>query len=522
MKKRRKIGGSQRSRLQQHKKVGKVLLPPMLHMMPGKLHFSSWVDERIPEYIWAALITAQMPRPYVMALFEELCSRVAVHCRLDDDHVSNEDAEVSFPQMTMTGIGELSLQARDEFFRTISTRPELGPVLRPLLLFDSFPLFERWKEIIGQESSAEDIQALAAAVLKVIDHQSQESTDIRWMAVVLPLFSDRLRGPAEMWESFQSYITLDPGDERMRSIRPSVRACEMSFRAPAGAGRGTSEWSRTFWSECMFKTDCVNLQVEEATDNGEDIEALIDSIDSTARQLFCHCLANRSPKAPDARVEAIYGFGFYGLTLLLETLGGRARFGVAGRLLLRALVESQITFAYLRSQRDDALWDKFRVFGVGQTKLAALKANEMDTVPAYLDARELELMVNEDKFEEFVPVELGHWCSIDLRKMAENAQVKDAYDMYYGWTSVFAHGTWAGMRITSLNICGNPLHRFHKIPSASPRPMASTVSDAVIVANRILEMVNEELPGFDARIELKKKGAEVIKPPHTRPADAPT
>lgn len=40
--------------LEQHQRMKKKLVPP-LNTMPGEMKFSRWVDERMPEMLWACL-----------------------------------------------------------------------------------------------------------------------------------------------------------------------------------------------------------------------------------------------------------------------------------------------------------------------------------------------------------------------------------------------------------------------------------------------------------------------------------
>ena len=70
-----------------------------------------------------------------------------------------------------------------------------------------------------------------------------------------------------------------------------------------------------------------------------------------------------------------------------------------------------------------------RDLGLGQAKLAILKFDEMaENKPSFVSASVLETLSNEDFFQEYVQIELGHWCGLDLRKMAEDSRTKDDYD----------------------------------------------------------------------------------------------
>lgn len=80
--------------------------------------------------------------------------------------------------------------------------------------------------------------------------------------------------------------------------------------------------------------------------------------------------------------------------------------------------------------------------------------------------------------------------------MSEEAGVKDIYDRFYGWTSTYSHGHWGAIRDTVFDTCGNPLHRLHRIPRASPYSLPSVVSDAVICVDDILKIISHCYPKF--------------------------
>ena len=59
------------STLNEHHRVKKTLVPP-LNRMPGPLKFSRWVDERMPERLWAYLIRAVLSRDDALEVFRDV------------------------------------------------------------------------------------------------------------------------------------------------------------------------------------------------------------------------------------------------------------------------------------------------------------------------------------------------------------------------------------------------------------------------------------------------------------------
>ena len=67
------------------------------------------------------------------------------------------------------------------------------------------------------------------------------------------------------------------------------------------------------------------------------------------------------------------------------------------------------------------------MYGTGQAKLAFLKLADLEDqdIPSYVTLEELEELANEDRWKEFVDIDLGNWAKLDLRRMSDEAGVKD-------------------------------------------------------------------------------------------------
>jgi hypothetical protein len=57
--------------LGEHHRVKKTLVPP-LNRLPGQQKFSRWVDERLPEMLWACLVRAVISRDGALDVFREV------------------------------------------------------------------------------------------------------------------------------------------------------------------------------------------------------------------------------------------------------------------------------------------------------------------------------------------------------------------------------------------------------------------------------------------------------------------
>jgi hypothetical protein len=222
------------------------------------------------------------------------------------------------------------------------------------------------------------------------------------------------------------------------------------------------------------------------------------SITEVVRKLEEHWQSTHSTTSIDARHDAVFGIAFYCLRLVDELLGIGVGTGVLGRLGLRTLLEAYVSLRYLLHQNDEVLWKKWRAYGAGQAKLNALRFDTEIEPPKYINIEWIEQIAGEDIWEEFLNIELGSWSGLDLRKLSERSGCKDTYDAHYSWTSGYVHGTWGPVRESSFTTCGNPLHRMHRYPERQTLP--DTVSEAIELANKILDAVNEAYPQFEHRL----------------------
>ena len=122
---------------------------------------------------------------------------------------------------------------------------------------------------------------------------------------------------------------------------------------------------------------------------------------------------------------------------------------IIGVVSLRALAEVCITLRYLAHVDTPPMWQSFRVYGAGQAKLAFLKIQQtLGDLPAFVDEAAIHAIANEDVWQEFLNIDVGHWANSNLRKLATECGAKDIYDRYYDWSSGFMHGNWAAVRDT--------------------------------------------------------------------------
>lgn len=481
------------SDLSGHKRDGTKLRPPFMQM--DKVKMSSWVDDHLPPMLWAALICAVLPREQYLGCFRAILENVArwfaeggVAFEVPPENENPADALYFSTILDLEALARLP-DEQFEIFLRIPLRHPLGyAALRPLILLDSIPRIDRWRHFLDVKPEPSDWQTLAKAIGQTIDHQSEASTDIRWFKVMLAILAERVRfGPA-FEERIREFFEF-PNKGEMRSVRPSIRSMEMTFRRKPGA-----KWISDFWQECSDKTICLD-PTDPAQERLAPTALERANVLSTRRDVFNRFMECRTSVRTDSRLDSSFGLVFYALAILDEVGGGQCHEGILGRLGLRALVEAYVTLRYLCQKDDEKLWSGWRVFGAGQAKLAFLKVQEVvGDLPSFIDEDALHQIANEDKWQEYLDIDIGHWARANLRTLAEQCGAKDIYDKYYSWSSTFVHSHWGAVRDTNFITCQNPLHRLHRIPRVVHRRLTSMESDAVTIVNDMLRLLDVLYP----------------------------
>jgi Family of unknown function (DUF5677) len=472
--------------------------------------------------IWAALLTHGLPRENYLACFRAVINHCAPWFAEDGPlrHLAeraSEPGQLSFDAiLDFDAIALVSDELFESFFAVLTTSANALEALRPLLLVSSPPGIARWHRALQGGPTEQDVSHLASAVARCLDHQSESSTDIRWLKVAIPIVAGRMRFGPGLEEHVLELLEF-PSRGDLRSVRPSIRAMEVSMRR-----HPPSPWVTDFWEECVKRTPCI-----DPTDIRREIKRSPSSLDPQNVFDCRQALADRffevkSSERTDARLDGAFGLALYALSISTTLAATRSHETLLGRLAIRALVEARITLAFLASRDDSKLWSQWRVYGAGQIKLAFLKAQESTgDLPTFYNSEELQQLANEDMWQEHLDIDLGHWTKGNLRWMATEAGEKDLYDRYYAWSSTFVHAQWGAVRDTDYVTCHNPLHRLHRIPRALARRQASVEADAAQLLNGMLGLVDKMYPGREPLVRLSLAGGQGTAPMAGSPSHDP-
>ncbi|RWE77785.1 DUF5677 domain-containing protein [Mesorhizobium sp.] len=494
--------GYSMSPLEKLKRHGSKVLNPFA-AIGGITHPSSWVDECVPNVLWAVIVVSAIDRAEYLNVFRSLLNaardNVPKHAELYVTH------------------NFLSVASNDEFdamMKPVLDDSRLYKPLTALLAVDGLPDRAHWARHLKLGDKDAAFQLLAASVNNVFDHQSQRSTDIRWLKVMYMLYCrEQMKFDVSMRDRVEEILGYpDIGDQR--SVRPSVRSVEIGLRAVEFQLEGTDKhWPNSrhrmsnfdpevFWQQVFEGTQCLGLSSYPSGEIGP--KEISGELSRAAGALSDRYMQTIVTTKADPKHEAVFGLSLFALHMALICSSSSIHSQVVGHIALRTIMESFILLHYLVKEDKPALWLQYRKYGTGQTKLAFLKYMKEENLPDFIDLDELHKIANEDRWMELEDIDLGHWAGSNLRKMADSGGVKDVYDKFYDWSSGYVHGQWASARSTVFVSCLNPLHRFHLIPSPQVLEMPSVLGDACKLINRMLDHVNAMYPPFKVRLAAYK------------------
>jgi len=450
----------------------------------------------MPEMLWAVLMTESLERQQYLDCFRRvanLCKGWFVRVDADGDELARTlDKPPDINHVVVVDQTKLAEITDDQFqsFIAILLGYPLGySALRPILRIECLPGKERWKRALDMDSADDDWTRLAQAIAGVLDHQSEKSTDIRWFKLILTIISGHMQLHVSMSDRAEE-LRLFPDNGDMRRVRPFIRSREMMLRR-----NPPSVWVNQFWNELLSKTRCIDpTRQEEYTVGMTTIDP--GALYVARRDVIQRFLQNMKALRVDARLDSSFGLVLYALSIIEELGRHRLQTRILGRLALRALVEANITLHYLIEKDNDGLWKSYRVYGAGQAKLAFLKAQELQgDLPPFIDEDALHSIANEDTWQEYLDIDIGHWANSNLRKLAMECGSKDLYDKYYDWASAFAHSHWGAVRDTNFLNCHNALHRLHRIPRLAHRRLNTVEADALELVNDMISRRERLFPG---------------------------
>lgn len=466
------------SKLSDHTlKKGKFITPiNALPLMQELEDEKSWTYGRMPEYLWLGLILKYYGRDEGLKKSYGIIS--VLHQLAPDLYTAR-----------MSQIIKLDADIQRTFYDYIV---DIGAkeVLAPLTIFlttSKAPAFAEY--FYCSEQSVEDrCETIIQTMRDIMDHQSNESTDIRFVALYFNLLSGKVHLLKEQVDLLTAYPTANHSDEIMRIARPTVRSLEMMILT---FEKIDSTYLNGFWRCVSEMTDC-SIFVIEFPEEQRNITAYMEKL----HEIFTYLSELFVATDPlNEKMNVLLGIATYSYKRMKEIYEHQLFNSISGRSCVRVLIENYIMMKYLVKNEfsHDNIWRDYQLYGIGLYKLVLARHRESGvSEESHFDERYIEALVNEFKGEEFIDMDTKYFDKQNIRLKAEDVGEKNLYGLYYDYDSSFEHGLWGAIRESSLLKCNNPAHKYHCVPDVEDKTRLKTVlADCVMIMNKTVLFLDE-------------------------------
>jgi hypothetical protein len=235
------------SKLSEHKfKKGKFITP-FSEFMTELDKENSWYYGRLPEYIWLALILDYYGREKGLAKCYVIIKKL-------------HQLAPHFITPRLSKILDLKNEVQQEFYKFIiaTISPNVMVPLTTIFTYSKYPCFSSY--FCNSNYLIEKRRKKILTVLeKAYGHQTNFSTDIRFVVLYFELLSGRLHMSKDMLDLILEYPHLSHDDEKMKMIRPTIRASEQMQTVMEPYNEN---YLNLFWEEVSRMSDCELYYVD--------------------------------------------------------------------------------------------------------------------------------------------------------------------------------------------------------------------------------------------------------------------
>lgn len=448
------------------------LISPFNYNLGEQLKLSSWIDERLPEYLWMGIILREYERKEGLRILRNILYRIIQVL-----------PDILYPKFSL--ILNSDNRKKEKIFQII-TEETKNNILMPLTIIyqeDKYPIFN--KHFYSNDMSyIERMDMLNEIIDLYFFHQSNEATDLQFLTTQIMVMKSKIcihNNSVNIIEALKYFETGNHSDDKMGGYRSLIR----SF-----SGLEIEEYNikfcEEFWRDIGMVNKCEPIVIDYEK-NMNDNEKFIASVKEVIKYIV---LKNKELRFDNDKFDIVMGNAIYGLKIYIELSEANLSTSIIGRLVLRTLIEIYINFKYLLKLESEKtnIWTEYKLYGIEKLKLVLLKSREQkEKELSHISHDIIEAIVNEDKWEELVDVDLKYFDNTNIRKKFEYINEKDLY-LYYDYLTNYSHGFWGAIRESSMLHCHNPGHKYHYIPDINFEQMSSEVyTDCEIILRKIMD-----------------------------------
>lgn len=467
-----------KSKLSEHKFIkGKFITPfnsiPLMQELSDE---KSWSYGRMPEYIWIGLVFRKFGRTEGMNKLYKIVLQL--------HKLAPELSTLRLSEML-----KLKFDVQEKIYNFILK--EIGKdVLSPLTILITESENSKFCESFfdAKLSIEKRCNELIETMRKIMDHQTHESTDIRFVALYYYLLKGKLLIHQNQIELIQNYPQLSHNHEMMRMVRPTIRSLEMMI---LNIEKPDTIYIKKFWRIISDMTNCTIYKVKFPLENRS-----IDIYMENLYEIFAYLTELYVTTSPlEDKMNVLLGIATYSYKRLKEVYEHKLFNSISGRNCVRVLIEDYIMMKYLvkNEEKYANIWKDYKLYGLGLYKLVLTKHREskIEGEP-HFDQNYIEALVNEFKAEDFIDIDTKYFDKQNIRLKADSVDEKQLYGLYYDYDSSFEHGMWGAIRESSLLKCNNPAHQYHCVPDIdNQNVLKSVMPDCIMVMNKTLKFLNE-------------------------------
>ncbi|PFE48190.1 hypothetical protein CN318_29755 [Bacillus cereus] len=474
------------SKLSDHKiKKGKVIAP-WNHLMGDTLSLNSWAKDRLPEYIWIALIHCHYGRSESISILHRILKKFM-------------DNSIEIGRPKLSSILSLDNERKSNALQIIYDEVDKY-VLSPLTLIlrrKNYPEFNDFFYI--NEMKVEDkINRINHVMKNYIDHQSYEATDLRYMVIMNLVMNGSIAVSSDLDiapDAIMYYPTHDHDEEIMKMYRPSIRSLE-----GLDVEETNNEFVSLFKKELAMVTQCNPVYTSLSNSNNAN-PINDDLIIDISKALELNVSLNKESLITDSKYEVMIGSIYYSLKIFKEILELGQVSSILGRHGIRTIIEVYIMMKYMvnQEQGNSDIWYEYKLYGIGKYKMILLKSRESNNEIEHLVEPIVDAIVNEIQSEEFTDVDLTYFDKKGIREKCILVNEKLLYDLYYDYDTNYTHGLWGAVRESAMLVCDNPSHYYHNVPDTNfHQKLSSVAKDFEFVFFKLLSVFNQqyELPDW--------------------------
>ncbi len=458
--------------LKDHKmKKGKFISP--WNDLDINMTENPWFQNRLPEYIWLALIFNKFERTEALN-------------KCWDIMLSFQEKNVR--SLCMSELLAYESQQQKEIWNIVSKfagKETLSP-LTVIFTRSKYPDFSNCFSCIT--SVDERLEKIENVLKKASFHQTHFSTDVRFVVLYYSVLTDKLSVIKETAEALSRYPHLSHDEKEMELLRPIIRSSEMGLDFTIKTNHA---YLKFFWEEISVMTSCQPFYIDfksETTDTDEYLSR-VKEIMNFYSDIFV------SAKPLDNKMLVLLGIATYSYKRLLELVTCNLYNEISGRSIIRVLIENYIMMKYLLKHESEHadIWSEYQYYGIGQYKLIYLRSEEGNySTNSHVPYSYLGILINEYKDQQFLDMDTRYFDKHNVREKAIDVGEKDLFGLYYDYDSAFEHGLWGAIRESSMLKCSSAGHQFHCIPDVENNQKLNSVwHDCKMVMNKILHILKD-------------------------------